>query len=173
MKMKNYTKIPNDLFEESQLSINARYLFCVLKKYCGKKDFCFPSEKTLARIMGYSERYIRKFIKELVVVGIIFIKRKGFNRPNTYKVSKDLIRNIDSSMDRKTESYHIGTPVPLYTGTIIPPKSTYIKEKDKIDEKISEEFERCRKSLIKKGFNLQNKSTNNYKIIPKNSEKYE
>lgn len=171
--MKNYTKIPNELFQESQLSVNERYLFGLLLKYSGKKDFCFPSQKTLGGIMLLSERYIRKLLQQLKNKGIIHIQRTGFNKPNTYKVSKNLIRITDISTDRKTKSYHIGTPVPLHTGTIIPPKNTYIRGKENINIKNIEELNEARKKLIKKGFNLQRKSPINYKLISKNDQSSE
>jgi DNA-binding transcriptional regulator GbsR (MarR family) len=155
MKMRNYTKIPNELFEESQLSIVERYLFGLLLKYCGKKDYCYPSQKTIAKIMGYSERYVRVLLKKLEEKKIIYTSRTGFNRPNTYKVSKDLIRN-SSSPAKKTineihKSPHLGTAVPLHIGKELPPNSTYIKEKDKNKDKNLAALEKCRLDLIRKG----------------------
>ena len=165
--MKNYTKIPNEIFEKSQLSISERYLFGLLLKYCGNKDFCYPSQKTLARITTFSERYVRKLLKKLEERQIIYIKRTGFNKTNTYKVSKDLMITPYTSSDGKSEPCHIGTPVPLYTGTLIPPKNTYTKGKDKINVKNLDGLESARKKLIKKGFDLRKSSIVSYKLIPK------
>lgn len=157
--MNPYTKVPNLLFEESNLSINSRYLFCVLLKYCGKKDYCFPSQKTLAKVVGCSDRYVRKLLNELKVAGIIYVKRTGFNKPNTYKVSKDLMRIQGSSpnmvSDDKPISSHIGTPVPLHTASQLPTNSNYIKEKDKNSKNSSKGLESCREQLLKKGFNVR------------------
>jgi len=166
--MKNYTKIPNELFEESQLSVNERYLFGLLLKYCGKKDYCYPGQKTLANIMGYSERYVRTLIKKLSKKGIIYISRTGFNKPNTYKVSKDLMRNPSSSggviNDKIQKSSHLGTVVPLHIGTELPPKSTYIKEKDKNNKASLRGLEKCRGILLRKGFGVQ--KGNKKEIVP-------
>lgn len=171
MNMNQYTKIPNSLFEESQLSVNAKYLFCTLLKYCGKKDYCYPSQKTLGRILGCSERYIRNIAKELVTAEIVSISRSGFNKPNTYKVSKDLVRNLGSSVsngaDGKYGSPHLGTPVPLHMGTTVPPKSTYTKGKDKIHGNSSKGLEKCREKLKKMGFNIGSKSNQSYQTKPK------
>ena len=41
INIKGYTKIPNDILAESQLTIQARYLLCVLIRHCGKDDWCF------------------------------------------------------------------------------------------------------------------------------------
>lgn len=153
--MKNYTKIPNEIFEDSQLSSRARFLFCVLLKFCGKNDSCFPGQKKLAKILGCSDRYIRTIINELASAKLINIKRVGFNKSNTYKVSKDLYRNNSSDMlnqkDGNNFSSHLGSAVPLSIGISIPDNSTYIKEKDKNNEKSLRALEKCRVELIKKG----------------------
>jgi len=125
--MKNYTLIHNEIFEESQLSISAKYLYCVLLKACGQKEWCFPSQKTLGMILGRSEKQIRFYLKELELAGIIFKKRTGFNKTNTYKVSKDLL--IEE--DELKITHHIGSRFPIHTDQGFPPNNTYIKVKDK------------------------------------------
>lgn len=140
--MKNYTKIPNEMLNESQLPIPARYLYCVLLKYCGKNEWCFPGQKTLAKILGYSEEYIRKLLKKLYTAGIVSKKRRGFNRTNTYKVAKSL------EINRNSGSAHIGSKFPLHQGTTVAPKSIYLKGKGKRSLK---GLEKCRKELEKKG----------------------
>lgn len=137
--MNNYTKIPNEILTFSQLSISARYLYCVLLKYCGKDEYCFPSQKTLAKDLGLTDRQIRNLIKELAFTGIVFPTRRGWNRSNTYKISK-LLRNGNS--------YMIGSQIPLNQGNKIPPKSTYIKGKGKRSYR---GLEKLRDALIRKG----------------------
>lgn len=160
--MNPYTKVPNFLFEESDLSIKSRYLFCILLKYCGKKDTCFPSQKTLARVIGCSDRNVRKLLNELIVAGIVYSQRTGFNKPNTYKVSKDLVRNQYSYPDmvrnEKPISPHLGTPVPLHMGSQLPTNSNYIKEKDKNFKSSLKALESCRERLLGKGFNVSSKT---------------
>ncbi|MPM45137.1 hypothetical protein SDC9_91822 [bioreactor metagenome] len=123
--------------------------------------------------MSLSERYIRKLLKQLEEKGIIDVKRTGFNKPNTYKVSKNIIRVPSTPIDRDSDSYHIGTPVPLHTGNTVPPKSTYTKGKDKINIKNFEELEKTRKRLIEKGFKLSKSSPISYKLTSKNNESIE
>jgi len=141
--MKNYTLIHNEIFEESQLSVPAKHLYCVLLKHCGQKDWCYPNQKTLGKCLGKSEKPIRRYLKELELAGIIFKKRKGFNRPNTYKVSKDLLIEEDESK----MTHHIGSKFPLNIGQELPPNNTYIKVKEKTSfkrgmEHIGEELTR-------------------------------
>ena len=137
--MEDFTVIPNKMLRESQLSIPARYLLCVLIKYCGQKDWCYPSQKTLGKQMGYTARYIRDLLKELELNELIKRKRIGFNRTNTYKVTKEF-KTI-----RKQGGNHLGSKVPLNEGTIFPPNSTYTKTKDK------KTMEIMREELTEKG----------------------
>ena len=143
--MKNFTPIYNEIFEESQLSVPAKYLYCVLLKHCGQKDWCYPSQKTLGKCLGKSEKPIRRYLKELESAGIIFKKRIGFNRPNTYKVSKDLLIEEDKSK----MTHHIVSKFPLNIGQELPPNNTYIKVKDKTISKRG--LENIKEELIRKG----------------------
>lgn len=115
--MKNFTQIPNLMFENSQLSIPARYLYCILLSHCRQKDTCFPGQKNLAESIGCSKRHIRTLLKELQKSVLIHIKRTGFNRPNTYTVAKHIERNPNS--------HQIGSVYPLYKGTENPSNNTY------------------------------------------------
>lgn len=142
MKMKNFTIIPNEILEESQLSIPSRYLLCVLLRYCGKDEFCYPSQETLGKTLGYTARYIRILLNELEKAKLIHRKRTGFNKSNTYRVTKDFDRNYSSHnptiKNRNNNSPQLGSKFPLHQGNSIPPKITYRKEK--------------RKNMDKKGF---------------------
>lgn len=139
--MKNYTKIPNEMLNQSQLSIPARYLYCVMLRHCGQDNHCFPSQATLGEEIGVTDRYVRSLINELISIGIVYKRRLGYNRANTYTVAKDLKR------DWKNGSYHLGTKFPLHQGTPVPDKSTYIKGKGKRSIK---GFEKLRKDLFEK-----------------------
>lgn len=140
--MKNFTIIRNELFGPSQLSIGARYLHCLLLKYCGKDDYCYPSQITLAKDMDISDRQIRNLLKELIQYGLVFKERRGWNRSNTYKVAKAFI------LDRTKDSFHLGSLFPLHQGDEVPPKSTYLKAKGKRSIK---SLEHIRETLIRKG----------------------
>src|SRR3989344_8599830 len=89
--MKSYTKIPNEILGPSQIGIVTRYLYCVLLKYCGRDEWCFPSQNRLAKDLNCSERHIRNLLEELEENNFLFKSRRGFNRSNTYKLSRSLI----------------------------------------------------------------------------------
>lgn len=120
--MKNFTAIHNEIFEASQLSIPARLLHCILLKYCGQNEWCYPSQNTLAEDLGLrGPRHIRTLINELIKAGLVIKKRTGFNQSNSYKVAKEFL------IDRKHDSLHLGSSFPLDQGIKIPPKNTYRK----------------------------------------------
>lgn len=125
MKKRSYTIIPNEVLGANQLSLPARYLYCVLLKHSGQDDKCFPSQDTLALTLGYTPRHIRTLLTELVHAGLVYKVRHGWNRANNYYVAKHLY------IERKDGSYHIGSSVPLHQGNPKPPKSTYLKGKGK------------------------------------------
>lgn len=157
--MKDFTIIPNDMLRNSQLSVHARYLFCVMLRYCGKSDYCFPSQQTLANDLGYSDRHVRDLIKELERAGLVVKTRKGYNRANTYTVAKIIqsdrksvssLNDGNASKTRKSDSVQLGTMIPIHQGSTLPPNSIYLKGKD--NNSVSHKgLEKLRKDLIAKG----------------------
>lgn len=144
--MKNFTIIPNELLGESQLSIPSRYLYCVLLKYCGQDEWCFPSQNTLAKNLNCSERHIRNLIEELEGNELLYKVRRGFNRSNNYKPAKSLTYYRQSNGN--SNSSHLGSMLPLHTGNEVPPKNTYLKAKAKRSVK---GLEKLRESMEGKG----------------------
>ncbi len=154
MKRKNFTMVPNELLDVSQLSVQARFLYIVLLKHCYQKESCFPGQTTLAAILGCGDRNIRILLKQLKKEGLIEIKREGWNRVNTYTVHRNLksTRDLPSkaksgSSIRNGNSSHLGTKVPLHPGNILPTNNTNgIKRNEKMSQA---KYEVWRKKLIK------------------------
>ncbi len=140
--MRNFTIIPNEILRPSQLSLPARYLYCVLLKYCGQNEWCYPGQITLAKDLGCSPRYIRTLLDNLYEAGIVYKKRKGFNRANNYRVSKFL------EVDGNYSSRHLGSKFPLHEGSPTPPKNIYLIGKGK---KSIKGFEKLGETLERKG----------------------
>lgn len=127
---------------QSQLSIPARYLYCVLLQHCGKDDHCWPGQKRLADIMKLQVRQIRNLINELIVNEVVIKRRLGYNQTNTYTLAKEL------KVDRQGIAHHISSKFPLNTGNKVPNKNTYIKTKDK---RSLIGLENMRKNLLERG----------------------
>lgn len=163
--MRDYTKIPNPILRESQLTVPARYLYCVLLRYCGNDEWCFPSQQTLADDLGYSARQIRNLLRQLENAGLIFRKRKGFNRSNSYNVAKSLETTrkavssnskVNNKKNRKSNSSHLGSKFPFHEGKVLPPNSTYLKGKDN-KSKSQKGIENLRKEMVNLGLKKDTK----------------
>lgn len=144
--IKNFTIIPNQILGPSQLSASARFLYCVLLKYCGRDDSCFPGQTTLGGVLGFSDRHIRTLLAELIKNKLVSKKRSGWNRSNTYIVTKILetSRKYISTPSQNSNSSHLGSMVPIHNAPVVPPNNTYLKGKDKRSIK---GLEKLRKSL--------------------------
>ncbi len=152
MTMKNFTIVPNELLDKSQLSISARYLLCVLLKYCGQDETCYPAQKTLAKVLGFSDRYIRSLITELEGADLISKKRTGFNKSNTYTVSKKYRKygSGHSNNEENSNSGKLGSAFPLHQGSGVPNKSTYRKETSKRGS--DKGFQTLKEAMLKIGY---------------------
>lgn len=109
----------------SQLSTGARLLYCILLRYCGNDESCFPSQATLAKDMSISPRQTRNLLDELIRADLVLRRRKGWNRSNTYIVTKSF------TVERKGTAFQLGSKFPLQLGNSEPTKNTYLIEKDK------------------------------------------
>ena len=136
--MKNFTIVPNEMLYQSQLSIPARYLYCVLLMRCGKNDYCYPSQTNLATNLGITDRHVRTLLNELISGGLVKRERSGFNKANHYTVAKTLI------VQRNGTSYQLGSAFPFHQGTTAPTNITYRKGK------ANKDMEKMRDYLIRK-----------------------
>lgn len=130
--MKDFTQIPNALFRASRLTIQARYLYCVLRKYCWDKETCIPSQITLGEDLGLSPRQVSKYLHELIHEGLISKTRRGYTS-NKYTVVRDFgeddvlvlpYKRTTFTPNRKWGSDRIRSKVPFYSGTTLPRNNT-------------------------------------------------
>ena len=72
------------IFGYSNVSSQAKMTYIALTSFDweikGKsKGYCFPSQKTLAGLLGVSEKTIRRHLEELVDAGLIVVRKRGRN----------------------------------------------------------------------------------------------
>lgn len=133
MNMKNFTQIPNEILSKSKLSIQTRYLYCVMRKYCRQKNSCYPSQKTLAKDLGLCIRQVWNITKKLEDAGLIVEKkRRGFNKTNIYKLAdiSESEQKYTSSQERKSSSFHSRSGVLNSNGSRIQDNNTNLIIKD-------------------------------------------
>jgi hypothetical protein len=122
--MIDFTQIPNELLRPSSLTIQARYLLCVLLRHCRNTGVCFPGQETLGKTLGLSVRQVSDYVNELIEKGYIVKTRTGFNTSNTYTV----IRHFKE--DTKSSSGHTRNTVPYSYRTTFPPTNTNLLTKE-------------------------------------------
>ena len=83
---RGWTGVPNFILESKEISVGAKLTYAMLLKYAREMNECFPGQDRLAKDMGNGERSVRRWLKELEVVGLISIQQRGQGRPNLYTV---------------------------------------------------------------------------------------
>jgi hypothetical protein len=78
----HFIQVPTQVAKNTEISIQARHLYTILQSYCWDKDYCFPSQNTLATDMGISDRRVRTLLKELEKNRCIRIHKTGCHSPN-------------------------------------------------------------------------------------------
>jgi hypothetical protein len=63
--------IPNGLLRYTGISQGAKLAWARLSQYSGENGYCYPSQKKLAEELGTSDKTIRKYVNELIQVGLI------------------------------------------------------------------------------------------------------
>ncbi|OBX09585.1 hypothetical protein QV08_01200 [Gallibacterium salpingitidis] len=70
---------------EAPLSGNLKLVFILMANYADEKDRCYPSQATLARQAGVSEKTIQRAIEKLEEIGFVSVLRKGTgNKSSVY-----------------------------------------------------------------------------------------
>lgn len=105
---------------------------CVLVNlmlYAGKDGIAFPSQNTLGKDMGFSERQVRNCLVSLKNKGFIKWEKRGYSKSNQYSISKELYFLVEEKV-RQSVSYHSRTSLPKQPGIQLPAKD--IREKNHI-----------------------------------------
>jgi len=82
----HFIQVTTQVAKNTKISIQARHLYTILQSYCWDKDYCFPSQKTLAKDMGICDRRIRDLLQELKKNKCIEIHKPGRYSTNIYEL---------------------------------------------------------------------------------------
>lgn len=98
--------IPNAILEYKEISSSAKLVWGKLAQYCGKKNFCWPSQEALAEDIGLSVSYIQKILSELIDHQFIRKnnpqgKDKLSHKTNRYQILWHFVFEEDDSGFRK------------------------------------------------------------------------
>ena len=83
-KRKGFAQIPNVVLLDHSLSHAAKVLYGVMVGYAMQQEAFETDQAAIARDLGYSDRSVRSWMKELLDSGLLTIQRRGLNQPNVY-----------------------------------------------------------------------------------------
>lgn len=96
----------------SNLSMGAKVMVFYLISRAGGKRYCWPSQKTISKDIGVSERQVRNLLRELLNRKVIFWKRGSLNpktnraaKSNEYDLSRLMIGRLDDFSERTEDEY--------------------------------------------------------------------
>jgi hypothetical protein len=127
-----FAKLPLDILRlpNQELSFGAKCLYARMLLYAGTDGICNPSDRTLGREVGATDRHVRNFRTELRECGLLSWKRT--QKANSYRVHSP---HSYRGPERNNSSHQSGTDVPVR------PERLFLSERnDCSDKKMS--FER-------------------------------
>lgn len=103
--MTNYTILQNKDITCNNISDGAFRLYIFLNSMCyGDKNSCFPGQSYLAEKLNRSIRTIQRYLKELVQVKMIKIKRRG-SISNVYTIINKVASTVEKAVKKAKNAY--------------------------------------------------------------------
>ena len=84
IQQQGFTQRENVVLGDKNLSVQARFLYTLLKMFAWQKGSAFPGQETLAELMGLKVRMVQIYLKELIDAGLVERKQRGLNKSNLY-----------------------------------------------------------------------------------------
>jgi hypothetical protein len=83
---KGYTSIDNVLLTDGSISCGAKVTWQLFCHYARQDEKCWPGQERLAGQVGVDGTTLRRYIGELVNLGLVKTKRQGLGKPNLYRL---------------------------------------------------------------------------------------
>lgn len=100
---KGFALISNAVMRDPSLTMQAKYLYGLLKSFAWQDATTYPGVKTLCGAAGVSKDTLSKYLSELVERGLIEVKRRGQGKTNLY-IFKRIRPNPDGDTGSHQES---------------------------------------------------------------------
>jgi len=107
-EQENFTRVPNEVIEEDDLSTQAKMVWIEFWKFAYSGGGVFPGMERIAEDLNYSKKTARKYRKELEEAELLKTERRGQGKTNIYYLyvpDVDLERDTGSSQDTRTGSH--------------------------------------------------------------------
>jgi hypothetical protein len=101
--------IPPAIFHNQELSPTSKLCYGRLAYHCGERNYCWPSQDTLAKDLGIAPRTVRDCLSQLESLGYIKTEQLGLSKTNRYHLQwftalDDCLRNPDRQKTATQES---------------------------------------------------------------------
>ena len=70
--------IPGFILKMNNISLGAKVMYAILRKFSYKKDYCWPSHRKLAEELTCSISSVKNYLKELANAHLVDIRKEGF-----------------------------------------------------------------------------------------------
>lgn len=100
-----FIQLPKIVLRARNLSRDAKLLYSILLSYAWDDDRCFPGYARLCDDMQASENMVRKYMRELMEIGLLSQKRRGLGKTNLYfmhaiRTSKIAVQDAAKNADQ-------------------------------------------------------------------------
>ncbi len=133
-----FVKLPHVILLHPNLSLQAKLLYGILRRYAREKGYCYPGYARLAEDMRRSERTVRRAMDELVAAGIVGKWQRGLKQTNVYYLA----------------SPEKGSPIPpdrTSVSTLDRPLVTDKRDEEKRDEEREIDLSKAAENCIVEG----------------------
>lgn len=132
-------KFLSKFWRDPDFTPSEKHIVFNLILYAGTEGDPFPSETSLGRDMGITDRQVRNLLNKLHKRGLLRWVRRGFGRTNLYELIEEFyFRYEDNSVstEGKLVSSNLGKSFPFDTGIHFPPNEEVSNEEPQKEETV-------------------------------------
>jgi len=97
----HFSQINDEIIRQKDLPDNAFRVYTLLHTYAKYKDYCWPTEETMANELGHKRNYIAKALRILKNKELIVVQIRGLNRSNLIFIAlKPMSKNQVERLNR-------------------------------------------------------------------------
>ena len=86
--MSLYRTVEFTILTNTDVSVNARALYCYFSSYCGKSRYCFPSRETILNDLFIGKDRYYKYVNQLIEAELISVKRNMRSNNRYYLINR-------------------------------------------------------------------------------------
>ena len=95
-----FGRVPVKLLLDRRVTWRDKAIYAAISSFAGNKESCFPSLRAIRERCGIAEETISRSTKHLEQAGWLGKVHRGKGISNVYRVKSDLIKTINSGIDK-------------------------------------------------------------------------